>query len=168
MSDERTPFWKKELSLGRKQADAEMPRSPLDAELEAIKQAAIADVTPTAPAEPAPRPVQALPFELTTIAEEDWEEPKVPFWKKEIGGGKKEKAPKQKRSKPVKVNELDPETPLVEQPKPEKVPFWKKEIGGKKQSSTEKAAREAKPKPARAEGDRPFWRNNAIEAPPRP
>jgi type IV pilus assembly protein PilM len=183
VSDERTPFWKKDVSLGRKQADADQPRSPLDAELEAIKQAAIAAVTPSAPAEPAPRPVQALPFGTTTIDEDEWEEPKVPFWKKEIGGGKKQKAPKEKtpkqpkaakpkrapstpfwkkelslgkKSQPAKVNELDPETPLVE--KPEKVPFWKKEIGGKKQPSEPKAAREAKPKPVRAEGERPFWR----------
>jgi type IV pilus assembly protein PilM len=184
MSDERTPFWKKDVSLGRKQAEADTPRSPLDAELEAIKQAAIAAVTPTEPAQAAPRPVQALPLGTTTIDEDEWEEPKVPFWKKEIGAGKKQKAPKEpkpakpakaakpkpeastpfwkkelsvgRKSQPAKVNELDPETPLVE--KPEKVPFWKKEIGGKKQASEPKAAREAKPKPARGDGERPFWR----------
>jgi type IV pilus assembly protein PilM len=184
VSDERTPFWKKDVSLGRKQADADTPRSPLDAELEAIKQAAIAAVAPTEPAEHGPRPVQALPLGTTTIAEDEWEEPKVPFWKKDIGGGKKQKAPKEpkpanpakaakpkleastpfwkkelsvgRKSQPAKVNELDPETPLVE--KPEKVPFWKKEIGGKKQASEPKAAREAKPKPVRAESERPFWR----------
>jgi type IV pilus assembly protein PilM len=184
VSDERTPFWKKDVSLSRKPADADPPRSPLDAELEAIKQAAIAAVTPTEPTESAPRPVQALPLGTTTIAEDEWEEPKVPFWKKDIGGGKKQKAPNEpkpakpakaakpkreastpfwkkelsvgRKSQPAKVNELDPETPLVE--KPEKVPFWKKEIGGKKQASEPKAERETKPKPVRAEGERPFWR----------
>ena len=191
MSDERTPFWKKELSLGRKQADADAPRSPLDAELEAIKQAAIAAVTPVAPAEPAARPVQALPTEPTTIADEEWEEPKVPFWKKEIGGSKKPAAPKERKpakaakaakpnreastpfwkkelslgrkSQPAKVNELDPETPLVEEP--EKVPFWKKEIGGKKPPEP-KVAREAKP--ARADGERPFWRKEIAIGKRRP
>jgi type IV pilus assembly protein PilM len=196
VSDERTPFWKKDVSLGRKQADADQPRSPLDAELEAIKQAAIAAVTPSAPAEPAPRPVQALPFGTTTIDEDEWEEPKVPFWKKEIGGGKKQKAPKEnapkqpkaakaakpkreastpfwkkelslgRKSQPAKVNELDPDTLLVE--KPEKVPFWKKEIGGKKQTSEPKAAREAKSKPARAVGERPFWRKQIAIGKRRP
>jgi type IV pilus assembly protein PilM len=192
VSDERTPFWKKDVSLGRKQGDADTPLSPLDAELEAIKQAAIGAGAPAAPAEPAPRPVQALPFGTTTIADEEWDEPepKVPFWKKEIGGGKKQKASKQqqpkpakapkapreastpfwkkdlslgRKSQPAKINELDPETPLVE--KPEKVPFWKKEIGAKKTPAEPKAAREVKP---RADGERPFWRKQIAIGKRRP
>jgi type IV pilus assembly protein PilM len=161
VSDERTPFWKKDVSLGRK-LDAGEPRNPFDAELEAIKQAAMSSAAPTPSGDPEPeaRPAQMHPFGLTTIAEEEWAEPKAPFWKKEIGGGKKQKAPKQAKpakavdAQPAKVNELDPETPLVE--KPAKVPFWKKEIGGKKRPSEPKAA--SSPKPARADGERPFWR----------
>jgi type IV pilus assembly protein PilM len=149
VSDERTPFWKKELSVGRNKTAAEptnVPRTALDEELEAIKQAAMAAVTPTPAVEAVARAVQPLPPEPTTIPEEEWSEPKVPFWKKELGGGKKAKAEKPKREKvekpkrvkveqaksstpfwkkeltlgrkslPAKVNELDPETPLVDEP----------------------------------------------------
>ena len=154
MSDERTPFWKKELSLGRKQADADTPRTPLDAELEAIKQAAIAAVTPTAPAEPAPRPVQALPTEPTTIADEEWEEPKVPFWKKEIGGGKKQAAPKQKPAKAAK-------------PKREaSTPFWKKELSvGRKSQPTKVNELDPGLEASSAKPPTPGWQTGSPSAP---
>ncbi len=58
-------------------------------------------------------------------------EPKVPFWKKEIGGSKKTKEPKQpKQAKQAK------------EPKAEgaSTPFWKKELGGSRKSKKTSAA----------------------------
>ncbi|MGZ4440316.1 MAG: type IV pilus assembly protein PilM [Gaiellaceae bacterium] len=97
---------------------------------------------PAAPepiAAPLPAPVAAIPVaeaaaavvhppvpaaELPPIPDE----PKVPFWKKEIGGSKKPKKPKEPKQ-PKQAKE-------PKQPKPEgaSVPFWKKELGGSRKS----------------------------------
>ena len=84
---------------------------------------------PVAPLPAAEAPVAVAPTvhppvpaaELPPIPDE----PKVPFWKKEIGGSKKTKEPKQPKQ-PKQAKE----------PKAEgaSTPFWKKELGGSRKS----------------------------------
>jgi len=163
VSDERIPFWKKELSVSRNKKAAEptnAPRTALDEELEAIKQAAMAAVTPTPSVEAVARPVQPLPPEPTTILEEEWSEPKVPFWKKELGGGKKAKAEKPKRTKVEKPKRVKVEK--VEQAK-SSTPFWKKELtlGRKSQPAKVNELDPDTPlidEPTASEPTVPFWK----------
>jgi type IV pilus assembly protein PilM len=163
VSDERTPFWKKELSVSRNKKAAEptnVPRNALDEELEAIKQAAMAAVTPTPAVEAVARPVQPLPPEPTTILEEEWSEPKVPFWKKELGGGKKTKVEKPKREKVEKPKRVKVEK--IEQAK-SSTPFWKKELtlGRKSQPAKVNELDPETPlvdEPTVSEPKVPFWK----------
>ncbi len=82
-------------------------------------------------------------------------EPKVPFWKKEIGGSKKAKEPKEPKQ-PKQAKE-----PKV---KGESVPFWKMELGGSKKKKkaagaavvTAAAAVAAEPDVVKAKT--PFWK----------
>jgi type IV pilus assembly protein PilM len=93
------------------------------------------------------------PVTADELAELDEPELKVPFWKKEIGGKKKQKTRKA------------PKTPKAE--KAEKaaagatksVPFWKKELGGKKKQKAEVPTAEAPTEvlePAAKKA--PFWK----------
>ena len=59
------------------------------------------------------------------------DEPKVPFWKKEIGGSKKSKEPKQAKA-PKQPKQ--PKQPKEPKPEGASVPFWKKELGGSRKS----------------------------------
>jgi len=123
----------------------------INAELEAIKAAALAAIVPepvaetVAAPERAPEPAPAaepepvveeataeLPASVAAPAEDA--EPKVPFWKRELGPKrtpkrpKAERAPKERKLKRVK----EPKEKKEKQPKPERsgeqVSFWKKEI----------------------------------------
>lgn len=166
MTDEhKDSIWKKEISFGRKPDNGdstagEEPKRAVDAELEQIKAAAIAAVTPDVPKpEPVRRPAKPLPPEPEeTVDAEGWDEAdSVPFWKREIG---KKKAPK--AAKAVKAKK----EPKVKAAKAEKattdsVPFWKKEIGGsKKAPKQERAPKEQKrEKPVKeASESTPFWK----------
>jgi type IV pilus assembly protein PilM len=157
VSDERKEsIWKREISFGRKAdgasaSSSDAPKHGVDAELEEIKAAAIAAVTPTAPApEPVRRPAKPLPAEPEETAELpvsiEPEVKPVPFWKKEIGGSKKPKQPK------------EPKAPRVQKEKvaTESVPFWKKEIGGSKKPKQPKAPKVQKEKVATESV--PFWK----------
>ncbi len=81
---------------------------------------------------PVPEPVAAAPVaaivhppvpasELPPVPDE----PKVPFWKKELGGSKKQKEPKQPKQA---------EEPKAPKPAGAATPFWKKELGGSRKS----------------------------------
>ena len=104
-----------------------------------------APVLPPAP-EPAAPPVVVHPpvpaAELPPLPE-----PKVPFWKKEIGGKKKQ---------PTATTAVAATT----EPAAKKVPFWKKEIGGKKKAQSGAAAA------PKAEKSGPFWKRElALKKP---
>jgi len=68
--------------------------------------------------------------ELSPLDEAEAEEKKVPFWKKEIGGKKKQKPAKKVSAAPIAAATAA------------KVPFWKKELGGKKKQKPDKPAPE--------------------------
>ena len=135
MSDEQS-IWKKEISFGRKPKDeGEEPTRDLSNELEAIKELAVAAVTPQ-PATPAP--ARTPPKPLPPEPEEDAEE-KVPFYKRELSFSRKPKEPKapkpEKAKKPKKVKE--PKAKRVKEPKQHEgddaKPFWKRDLSlGKK------------------------------------
>ncbi len=115
MSDEqRESFWKKEISFGRKpNDDVGEPSQDLTDELQQIKAAAVASVLTPHPqrTEPALEPAQPLPPEP-----EQSDEPKLPFYKKELSFTRKAKAPKAEQER-----DLDAK------------PFWKRELAfGKK------------------------------------
>ncbi|HKC22257.1 MAG TPA: type IV pilus assembly protein PilM [Gaiellaceae bacterium] len=97
-------------------------------------QPEVAPPTQTWSATPAPVTVDELP----AAENQEQEEKKVPFWKKEIGGKKKGKAPKQKADAVADTPEPAPDPD-------KKVPFWKTEIGGKKKEKAPKAERAPKP-----------------------
>jgi type IV pilus assembly protein PilM len=111
---------------------------------------------------PVSEPVAAAPEPQTVAPEEPAiDGKKVPFWKKEIGGKKKDKTPKQKVA-PVATASPAPEPELEK-----KVPFWKKEIGGKKKDKASKqkvaaaaavavVAEASAPEPV--EKSVPFWK----------
>jgi type IV pilus assembly protein PilM len=111
----KQPFWKKELSFGRKSKQA--GQAP----------AAVPGVQPPVPAAQLP----PLPTE------------RVPFWKKELSLGRKSKqiAAAPMVAAPVAAPGVHPPVPSAELPPlPEaKVPFWKKEIGGSKKAKASKA-----------------------------
>jgi type IV pilus assembly protein PilM len=153
VSDEsKDSIWKKELSFGRKPEDGDAtdagPKRPVETELDQIKAAAIAAVTPDPPKpEPARRPTKPLPPEPEPELEV-WTEPvvqNVPFWKKEIGGSKKPKAAKAAKA------------PNAPKAKAESTPFWKKELGGSKQAKAPKEPRAPKEKKEKTEST-PFWK----------
>jgi type IV pilus assembly protein PilM len=130
--------WTRAVSFGRK-ADAE----PVAAE-------------PVAATSPEPAPEVHAPVIADELAQLDSPEPeqKVPFWKKEIGGKKKDKAPKPKP---------EPVAQAVPAPDGEKkVPFWKKEIGGKKKHKAPKPQPEPVVETVALAPDTekkvPFWR----------
>jgi type IV pilus assembly protein PilM len=142
-----TPFWKKELSLGR---GAKEPKAPKAAK--------------------APKQAKAKK------SKEDWDpaEQTLPFWKRELSLGRKAKEPKEPKE-PAAVKEPKEKKPpiwkrelklgrapkeakdptAVKEPK-EKTPFWKLELGGKpkgeklpkgeKQPKVKKAMKEKKAK----------------------
>ena len=173
MSDDvqKEPIWKREISFGRKPGrDDSVPsgedRRGIDAELELIKAAAIAAVTPAVPKpEPARRPLKPLPPEPQEAPEVDaetiWVEPaaeSVPFWKRELG-----------RSKAPKVSKAPKEPKQVKEPKQEREPrepgakpFWKMELSfSRSGASKPKAEKTEEPvKVAKPEGDAstPFWK----------
>jgi len=94
---------------------------------------------PAAP-EPVAAPAAAVPVAAAAVVHPPVpaaelppvpDEPKVPFWKKEIGGSKKSKQPKQAKEPKQPKQPKEPK-----EPKPEgaSVPFWKKELGGSRKS----------------------------------
>jgi type IV pilus assembly protein PilM len=86
LPEQKVPFWKRDMSLGRKEkttkapSDGKVPfwKKELGGGKKAKAAAVVAVAAPAADDAPAP------------AAEE-----KAPFWKKELGGGKKAKAPKE-------------------------------------------------------------------------
>jgi type IV pilus assembly protein PilM len=181
VSDERKePIWKKEISFGRKPDGSEpgpdtQAKSAVDAELEEIKAAAIAAVTPDPPRpEPARRPTKPLPPEPEetvvleqpepeVVAEEAvWVEPEVesvPFWKRDIGKSKTPKAPKETKAKKEPRAKQVPTASDTEAK-----PFWKKELSLSRSSAPKqpKAKKEKPEKAARPESDAstPFWKRD--------
>lgn len=168
MSDERKDsIWKKDISFGRKAEDVDAPsgdepKRAVDAELEQIKAAAIAAVTPDVPKpEPARRPAKPLPPEPEETSPppepEVWVEPEikaVPFWKKEIGKSKKSKEPKAPKAAKQPRAKREPK-PKLENATTESVPFWKKQIGGTKAPKEKKE----RTKPMKdASQSTPFWK----------
>jgi type IV pilus assembly protein PilM len=127
----KVPFWKKELSLGGKKGDKPVKKG---------KQK-------NAPPEDVHSPVAAA--DLPTIVNEV-APPKVPFWKKEIGGKKRDRPGKERKQEaqpedvqpPVAAADLPP---LIAEDAP-KVPFWKKDIGGKKADKPVKERKQKTPK----------------------
>ena len=112
--EQRESFWKKEISFGRKpNDDVGEPAQDLTDELQQIKAAAVASVLTPHPqrAEPALGPAQPLPPEP-----EESDEPKLPFYKKELSFTRKAKAPKAEQERDSDAK-----------------PFWKRELAfGKK------------------------------------
>jgi type IV pilus assembly protein PilM len=83
----------------------------------------------------APAPVVQAPMtagELPPVEDDDPGETKVPFWKKEIGGKKKDETPKKEKVQVLAA------AAVVATEADKKVPFWKKEIGGKKKDRAQK------------------------------
>jgi type IV pilus assembly protein PilM len=111
--------------------------------------AAEEEVPATAPAVHAPVTAEQLP---PVEADEE----KVPFWRKEIGGKKKAKAPKKKKAEAVAA------VAVTAAEADKTVPFWKKEIGGKKKDKAPKKKAEAVAAaavPATEPGKTvPFWK----------
>jgi type IV pilus assembly protein PilM len=104
---------------------------------------------PVAPPAPEPGPGVHAPVTADELAQLESPEPekKVPFWKREIGGKKKDKAPK---PKPEPVAEA---APAADGEK--KVPFWKKEIGGKKDKAPKPKAERAPKAPKEPKEKKP-------------
>jgi type IV pilus assembly protein PilM len=101
-----------------------------------------APVLPPVPENEAPIVVHP-PVPAADLPEPTVEEPKVPFWKKDISlGGKK-------REKPAKAEKVVSEEP--------KVPFWKKDVslGGKKREKPAKAEKVVSEEPKV-----PFWKKD--------
>ncbi len=134
----KVPFWKKELSLGRKKHD-----KPVEEPATAI----------------VPEAASGLPA-LPDAA------PKVPFWKKELSlGGKKRDKPVEAPpiaivSVPTPSVDVHPPVAAADLPPllddAPKVPFWKKELslGGKKGAKADKPAKERKQKTAKVKAER--------------
>jgi type IV pilus assembly protein PilM len=169
VTDERKDsIWKKEISFGGSPTDA-APKRPEDNELEQIKAAAIAAVTPDPP-KPAPQrqPTKPLPPEPEEDVNLVWVEPvveKVPFWKKEIGGSKQPKTAKGEKQPKQPKAKREPRA-KTETATGESVPFWRKEIGG---SKNPKAPKEKKEKTEST----PFWKmeiggSKKVKAPKEP
>ncbi len=133
--DTKVPFWKKEISLGgkkrdkpakkRKQKDAERAPEPAPA-----AEPSTANVSAVAASMDVHAPVAAA--DLPPLPDDD---PKVPFWKKEIGGKKRDKSAKERKQKSPKVKgERGPKTKEPKEPKErkQKAPKVKAERGGGK------------------------------------
>jgi len=135
---EKVPFWKKELSLGGKKGDKPVKKRKR-------KQ--------KAPTEDVHSPVAAA--DLPPLVAED-AAPKVPFWKKDIGGKKRDKPVKEHKQEALREDVHPPVAaadlpPLVAEDAAPKVPFWKKDIGGKK---GDKPVKERKQKASKAKAER--------------
>jgi type IV pilus assembly protein PilM len=116
---------------------------------------AAAEAAPAAapPAAPAPAPAaEAVAMHVQAPVEPPaLELPKVPFWKKELDGSKKAKAPREKgESVPFWKRELGgSKKAKAPKEKGESVPFWKRELGGKRKAADD-ASRQAE--------KTPFWK----------
>ena len=124
------------------------------------------NAAPTLPPEPVtPAPTAGLrpPVPAAELPPLPEAEPKVPFWKKEIGGKKKqrpaatvtpaaEKVPFWKKEIGGKKKQQPAATAVA--PAAEKVPFWKKELGGKKKQQPAATATATAPVAAKV----PFWK----------
>ncbi len=144
----KVPFWKKELSLGRKK------RNKSD---EAPTENVLAPATPSVDVHP---PVAAA--DLPSLDEDT---PKVPFWKKELSVGRKKRdksdeAPAEIVPAPTPSADVHPpvaaaDLPSLDEDAP-KVPFWKKELslGAKKQDGTDKPVKKRKEKAPKAKAER--------------
>jgi type IV pilus assembly protein PilM len=163
--------WNKEMSLsdlfGRKKQDADEASEPVslpepvsEAPAETAAAAPTSGAAPVASEQPAETPTQpvAVPApapgvnppvpaaELEPEPEPEPEAEKVPFWKREIGGKKRE--PKQKQPKqakqPKQPKEKKQKQPKAEKPKSDK-PFYKRELSfGKKAAPKQVTAAAAK------------------------
>jgi type IV pilus assembly protein PilM len=109
----------------------------------------------------APAPVVQAPMtagELPPVEDDDPGETKVPFWKKEIGGKKKDETPKKEKVQVLAA------AAVVATEADKKVPFWKKEIGGKKKDRAPKqkvetvATSEAPAPEPETDKKAPFWK----------
>jgi type IV pilus assembly protein PilM len=133
---EQTPFWKKELSFGKKSKSPEPKAVETEREPKAAptpfwkKELSFGKKSKSA--EPKPEKAKSE----TKVAS-------TPFWKKELSLGKKSKTAE---PKPVKER----------QPKPASTPFWKKEL------SLGKRSKSAEPKPVKQREPKtpstPFWK----------
>jgi hypothetical protein len=83
-AEKKVPFWKRDLSLGRKKGDASEATTELSAEAPPAEPEA-----PPVEAEAAPVEAEAAPAVAADTAPA---EKKVPFWKREISFGKKKDA----------------------------------------------------------------------------
>jgi type IV pilus assembly protein PilM len=151
------PFWKKEISLGRKPKAPKQPRAKAE-------EAVTPPPTPfwkkelsfgrkakaPAPTEQAVTP-PSTPFWKKELSfgrkakspaptEQAVTLPSTPFWKKELSFGRKAKAPAPAAPAPT------PEQPVAKAAQP---PFWKREVSFSKKPKAVKGARV--PKPARAQ-----------------
>jgi type IV pilus assembly protein PilM len=133
--DTKKPFWKREISLGgtkrdkparkRKRNDAEHAPEPAPA-----AEASTAGVSAVAPSMEVHPPVAAA--DLPPLPDADT---KVPFWKKEIGGKKRDKSATERKQKSPKVKgERGAKTKEPKQPKErkQKTPKVKAERGNAK------------------------------------
>jgi type IV pilus assembly protein PilM len=156
---EEEATWTRAVSFGRQAEEAvpvsAVPDEPASVGAEEERQEAIAvppvsfspdTEAPVAPAAeppqtwsaqpegpPAPAPGVHAPVtadELSPLDEAEAEEKKVPFWKKEIGGKKKQKPATKVAAAPIAAATAA------------NVPFWKKELGGKKKQKPDKPAPE--------------------------
>jgi type IV pilus assembly protein PilM len=142
----KVPFWKKELSLGRKKRDesAEVPAEIVSVPTESV------DVHP---------PVAAA--DLPSL---DGDGPKLPFWKKELSLGRKKRDQSDEASTEVVLatSSVDVHPPVAAADLPSldddapKVPFWKKELslGAKKAGKPDKPVKERKEKARKVKAER--------------
>jgi type IV pilus assembly protein PilM len=126
----KVPFWKKELSFGKKgKTDAPQAAAPAP-----VDEASVASVPAPLPSDVVHPPVAAA--DLPPIVGE--EAPKVPFWKKELslGGEKGDKPVKERKQKAPKTKEpkASKEPKEAKQPKErkQKTPKVKAERGNAK------------------------------------
>ena len=118
----KVPFWKKEISLGGKKGDPK-PKPQKEKKGRRRKGSEATPAVDEAPAVsvPAPEDVVHPPVPGAELPPLPDETPKVPFWKKEIGGKKSDRKPKEKKErKPKASNERAAQTKEPKQPKERK------------------------------------------------
>jgi type IV pilus assembly protein PilM len=177
------PFWKKELSLGKKAAAKPAPAPKARAERRPRRRPVAPAVAPAAAEQPVPfwkkelgrKKAPAAPAAVAVEAAETAETAApaapaaaVPFWKKELSLGKKsaDRPRPPKRERPARGRRetvaaapepAAAEAPaVVDAPAEQRVPFYRRELGGKKktaQGPAEPRARRSLPKPRRARAE---------------
>ena len=151
--EEKTPFWKKDLSFSRKK------KSDFSTVEAAVATAVVAEAA--APDAKTPWWKKELGGKKKTAAAveapsgfEEFELGKKPFWKKDLSLSRKPKAA------PAAVDAAVVAAAVADANEATKTPWWKKELGGKKKSAAAPAAAPAPGGPKTA-----FWKKELFAMP---